>query len=256
MSTTFLDTMTSFFMSCQITEKPKTALNKRSAFCYIPVCRFLGSSVTFGFFRGGRGDLAVFFPLAMLSQYVFGPALFLISLFIVLIILLQRGRGGGLTGALGGAGGASAFGVKAGDIFTRITAVSVLLWIVLCALTCYWYLPEALDIASDPNSVSSKKSNAGEIGGMGSSATLPPSENLPESDPPPSEISTPQTSPSPAGSIDLPPANNVPPVSTEPDVRPVPANLPPAVVPETPIEPTTTNTPAPAAAAVPTDPKP
>ena len=55
----------------------------------------------------GEEISAVFFPLAMLSQYVFGPALFLLSLFIVLIILLQRGRGGGLTGALGGAGGAS-----------------------------------------------------------------------------------------------------------------------------------------------------
>lgn len=96
----------------------------------------------------------MFFPLAMLSQYIFGPALFSISLFIVLIILLQRGRGGGLTGALGGAGGASAFGVKAGDIFTRITAVSVLLWIVLCALMCYWYLPAKLNIQSDPGSMS------------------------------------------------------------------------------------------------------
>ena len=198
----------------------------------------------------------MFFPLAMLSQYVFGPALFLISLFIVLIILLQRGRGGGLTGALGGAGGASAFGVKAGDIFTRITAVSVLLWIVLCALTCYWYLPEALDIASDPTSLSSKTSNSGGMSGMGSSDPLTPSENPSESSPPPSELSTPLTSPSPAGSIDLPPANIVPPVSTEPDVRPLPANLPPAVVPETPIEPITKNTPAPAEAAVPTDPKP
>ncbi|HUP77790.1 MAG TPA: preprotein translocase subunit SecG [Pirellula sp.] len=198
----------------------------------------------------------MFFPLAMLSQYVFGPALFLISLFIVLIILLQRGRGGGLTGALGGAGGASAFGVKAGDIFTRITAVSVLLWIVLCALTCYWYLPEALDIASDPNSVSSKKSDAGGMGGIGSSDPLPPSENPPENGPPPSEISTPQTIPNPTGSIELPAANNVPPVSIEPDVRPVPADLPPAVVPETPVEPTTTNIPVPAAAPVQTDPKP
>jgi len=111
----------------------------------------------------------VFLPLAMLSQYVFGPALFLISLFIVLIILLQRGRGGGLTGALGGAGGASAFGVKAGDIFTRITATAVLLWIVLCAVTCYWYLPDSLNIATNPSAMSSGASGAmGGMGGIGS----------------------------------------------------------------------------------------
>lgn len=43
------------------------------------------------------------------------------GLFLMFIILLQRGRGGGLAGALGGAGGQSAFGAKAGDVFTRIT---------------------------------------------------------------------------------------------------------------------------------------
>ncbi len=126
--------------------------------------------VIFQFFDAGKEISAVYFPLAYLSQYFFGPVLFLISLFIVLIILLQRGRGGGLTGALGGAGGASAFGVKAGDIFTRITAVAVLIWIVLCAVTCYWYLPEKLNIATSPSSSSSNSSvpGMGGIGGIGS----------------------------------------------------------------------------------------
>ena len=191
----------------------------------------------------------------MLSQYVFGPALFLLSLFIVLIILLQRGRGGGLTGALGGAGGASAFGVKAGDIFTRITAVSVLLWIVLCALTCYWYLPEALDIASDPTSVSSKKSNAGEMGGMGSNEPLPATETLPVSDPPANEVTVPPTSSSPVGLIDLPAASNVPSDSTESAAKPVPKDLPPAAAAKSSVEPATTPT-EPTAAAVPAEPKP
>ncbi len=47
------------------------------------------------------------------------------------IILIQRGRGGGLVGALGGGGGASAFGTRAGDTFTRITIGIALFWIVL-----------------------------------------------------------------------------------------------------------------------------
>jgi preprotein translocase subunit SecG len=54
------------------------------------------------------------------------------SLFLVILILLQRGRGGGLAGALGGMGGQSAFGSKAGDVFTRITSVVAIIWIVLC----------------------------------------------------------------------------------------------------------------------------
>ncbi len=47
------------------------------------------------------------------------------------VILLQRGRGGGLAGALGGAGGQSAFGTKAGDVLTRITIGIALVWVLL-----------------------------------------------------------------------------------------------------------------------------
>ncbi len=94
------------------------------------------------------------FPLAVFSQYIFGPLLFLLSFFIIAIILLQRGRGGGLTGALGGLGGQSAFGVKAGDIFTRITAIAVILWIFVAAFACFWYKPPKLDIEADPASMS------------------------------------------------------------------------------------------------------
>ena len=54
------------------------------------------------------------------------------SLFLIVLVLLQRGRGGGLAGALGGMGGQSAFGSKAGDVFTRITSGVAIVWIVLC----------------------------------------------------------------------------------------------------------------------------
>jgi preprotein translocase subunit SecG len=179
----------------------------------------------------------VFFPLAMLSQYVFGPALFLLSLFIVLIILLQRGRGGGLTGALGGAGGASAFGVKAGDIFTRITAVSVLLWIILCALTTWWYLPPKLDIQSDPRGMGAGGSGASELGLPGSElppgnpdSVIPFSPNSPNSDSGTAPPAPGSSTPSPA--INLPEALKEPvlPPASEP-VVPNTA-LPDPVVPE------------------------
>jgi preprotein translocase subunit SecG len=64
-------------------------------------------------------------------HYFFGIALFLTSLFLILLVLVQRGRGGGLAGALGGPGGQSAFGTKAGDTFTWITAGTALVWIFL-----------------------------------------------------------------------------------------------------------------------------
>ena len=62
-------------------------------------------------------------------------ALSLMSIFMIVLILVQRGKGGGLAGAFGGMGGQSAFGTKAGDMFTKITVWSAFIWIVLCALT-------------------------------------------------------------------------------------------------------------------------
>ena len=57
-----------------------------------------------------------------------------LSIFLILLVLVQRGRGGGLVGAFGGGGGQSAFGAKAGDLFTKITVVTVSIWILFCIL--------------------------------------------------------------------------------------------------------------------------
>lgn len=59
------------------------------------------------------------------------PVLLLIGLFLILLILIQRGKGGGLIGALGGAGGSSPFGSRAGDQFTRWTIYIAIAWLFL-----------------------------------------------------------------------------------------------------------------------------
>jgi preprotein translocase subunit SecG len=53
------------------------------------------------------------------------------SIFLILLVLIQRGKGGGLSGAFGGVGGSSAFGSRAGDLFTKITIVAAAIWILL-----------------------------------------------------------------------------------------------------------------------------
>ncbi|RLS60370.1 MAG: preprotein translocase subunit SecG [Planctomycetota bacterium] len=70
-----------------------------------------------------------------LVRFLLGFMLVVTSLFLILLVLIQRGRGGGLAGALGGMGGQSAFGTKAGDMFTRITVGVAAFWIVLCILS-------------------------------------------------------------------------------------------------------------------------
>lgn len=62
---------------------------------------------------------------------VLNIVLLLTGIFLILLVLIQRGKGGGLAGAFGGAGGSSAFGSRAGDAFTRITIYTAAVWILL-----------------------------------------------------------------------------------------------------------------------------
>src|ERR1041384_5539906 len=63
----------------------------------------------------------------------------LTAIFLILLVLVQRGRGGGLAGAFGGLGGQSAFGAKAGALFTRITIGVATFWIILCAFSVWYF---------------------------------------------------------------------------------------------------------------------
>ena len=73
--------------------------------------------------------------MTALIRFFLGFSLVLTALFLILLVLIQRGRGGGLAGAFGGAGGQSAFGTKAGDVFTKITVAVAAFWILLCILS-------------------------------------------------------------------------------------------------------------------------
>ncbi len=70
--------------------------------------------------------------IAAFGQTITKLLLGVMAVFLILLVLVQRGRGGGLAGALGGMGGSSAFGAKAGDVFTKITIFAAAGWILLC----------------------------------------------------------------------------------------------------------------------------
>ena len=94
---------------------------------------------------------------------IFGTLLIVLAVFLILLVLVQRGRGGGLTGALGGMGGSSAFGAKAGDIFTRITIVTAGIWICVCAGAFYWanHQGDRLGAIGTPGATSTQSAPAG-----------------------------------------------------------------------------------------------
>ncbi len=81
-----------------------------------------------------RADPAVPAPWLTVEITLWG-LLFVTAVFMILLVLVQRGKGGGLAGAFGGMGGQSAFGTKAGDLFTRITVGVAAFWIILCLVT-------------------------------------------------------------------------------------------------------------------------
>ena len=55
----------------------------------------------------------------------------IVGMFLILLILIQKGRGGGLASAFGGAGGNTAFGSKTGDVLTWATSIVFLIFLVL-----------------------------------------------------------------------------------------------------------------------------
>ena len=84
----------------------------------------------------------------MWLSYLSMILLMLVGVMLIIIVLLQRGRGGGLAGALGGMGGQSAFGTKAGDVFTRITIVIAVIWVVLAGVSGFALRADANRLAA------------------------------------------------------------------------------------------------------------
>lgn len=100
-------------------------------------------------------DFTQFCPLADFVSMLLGMVMAFLSLFLIMLILLQRGRGGGLAGAFGGAGGQSAFGSKAGDTFTILTVSLAGVWILVCAFAMWKLGPHFTSTASLESDISS-----------------------------------------------------------------------------------------------------
>jgi len=66
----------------------------------------------------------------------------LTAVLLVLLVLIQRGRGSGLAGAFGGPGGHSAFGTKTADVLMKITAVLGAVFFLLAIVTAWFMRPE------------------------------------------------------------------------------------------------------------------
>jgi len=77
-------------------------------------------------------------------------ALFIICcLSLILIILIQKGRGGGLSGAFGGAMASGILGSKTGDFLTWVTIVLVGVYLTLSVVMARFYRPDVSEYGGD-----------------------------------------------------------------------------------------------------------
>ena len=167
---------------------------------------------------------------------LFNVLIVLTSIFLICLVLIQRGKGGGLAGAFGGAGGSSAFGTKAGDIFTRITMFTALAWIVMLMILVV-LIGRSSSVWVDDTSATGggpglpgAPAAPGAPGGAGAGSEIVP--------PPPMNVPSPDSSAP----------------RTAPDTPPVSASGPSAPLPVSPL-PAPTTTPATKPAETPTPPK-
>ena len=134
----------------------------------------------------------------------------LVSVVVILVILIQKGRGGGLSAAFGGGMAGSLLGSKTGDFLTWVTIVLVAVFLLLAVALARFYRPP----------------QSGKYGGQDTEARQA------------ADMSS-----APAGGTDTPAAGGV---GTEPEPpQPEPAELPAAaepgpVTPPTPTEPNVT----------------
>jgi preprotein translocase subunit SecG len=126
----------------------------------------------------------------------------IVCIFLILLVLIQKGRGGGLASAFGGAGGNTAFGSKTGDVLTWAT--SIVFGIFLLLAVAANLLANRIDTLRKTGSTSTTPSPA--------SAT-----------PGPLNPASPQSSFPKPMNPEIPPANN----NANPTTNPAPADLPP-----------------------------
>ena len=82
-------------------------------------------------------------PLAAVGFLMGAVAvLFIIAcVVLVLVVLIQKGKGGGLGGAFGGAGAGGLFGTKTGDFLTWVTIAVTVLFLSLAVIMGIFYMP-------------------------------------------------------------------------------------------------------------------
>jgi preprotein translocase subunit SecG len=105
----------------------------------------------------------------------------LCCLFLIFVVLIQKGEGSGLGTAFGGGGGDTAFGVKADTAWKKATAVAAALFIILSILLGILQSPRSVtESAAEPAEKTEAPAGDEEKGGeKGGALKAAPAEKTP-----------------------------------------------------------------------------
>ncbi len=92
---------------------------------------------------------------SFIMKWVAAPLFVFCCLALILIILIQKGRGGGLSAAFGGAGAGGVLGSKTGDFLTWVTIVLVGVFLGLAILLAKYYKPPPAGAGTSSQQLSS-----------------------------------------------------------------------------------------------------
>jgi len=93
------------------------------------------------------------FPLLAEVSFIMNvvAVIFLIcAVVLILIILIQKGKGGGLSGVLGGGMASGILGSKTGDFLTWVTITLVSMFLILAVIMAKFYKPAVSDFGPGP----------------------------------------------------------------------------------------------------------
>jgi preprotein translocase subunit SecG len=98
------------------------------------------------------GEKSMMLPLAAISLvwHIVIVLWLVIAVTLILVVLLQKGRGGGLAAAFGGAGTSSLLGTKTGDFLTWLTIGLVALFLSMSVVMGLYMRPLQSDELSMP----------------------------------------------------------------------------------------------------------
>ncbi|MBU0618464.1 MAG: preprotein translocase subunit SecG [Planctomycetes bacterium] len=152
--------------------------------------------------------------LALWYHSILATLFALLAVLLMGVILLQRGKGVGLSGAFGGAGGHTAFGAKTGDVLTWATIVIAVVMLVFAVILNYVFVPVAppgpgpavapLTIPSTPTEAPGGGTGGSTVPPDGEPAPLPTEPvPAPTETPPPTDTEKPNET-TPGGGGDAP----------------------------------------------------